>query len=86
MRDEARFVVDYVGMDGVSIWQDEHDWIPPMIGAGVELPDGKRYRIVDVWNIKQKRGGLEYGVHAFVEPVTAETDRLGNLWPDYYRR
>jgi hypothetical protein len=84
MREEPRFVVSYVDADGGLLWQEEHEWVPPTVGVGIESPDGKRYRIVDVWNIKPKRGPLEYGIHAFLEPVTTGNDRLGQLWPDYY--
>lgn len=85
MREEPRFVVNYVTTAGEHIDQDEHDWMPPAIGMGVQFENGDRYRVVDVWSVKAKRGRPEYGVHAFLEPVTAETDRLGNTWPEYYR-
>lgn len=84
MREESRYVISYVQTDGTHLWQHEHAWTPAAIGHGIESPDGVRYRIVDVWVIHPKRGMLEYGVHAFVEPVTPENDRLGQLWPDYY--
>lgn len=85
IRSEPRYVVNYIAPDGE--WQDEYATQPPMIGYGIELPTtARRYRIVDVWIIHQKHGRIEYGVHAFLEPIGDDDDRPANTHPDYYRR
>lgn len=77
-------MVEYVSLNGESLWQEEYEWIPPVIGYGIESPDGKRYRVVDVWIIHPKHGRFEYGVHAFLEPVSPRDDLLHRIDPDYY--
>lgn len=86
MREEPRYVVDYIAPVLEDSWQEEYEWIPPIVGHGIESPSGHRYRIVDVWIIHPKHGALEYGVHAFVEPVSAADDRLAHTYPHYYKR
>lgn len=83
-RPEARYVVNYIAPD--DEWQDEFASTPPIIGHGIELPRGGRYRIVDVWTIHEKHGQMGYGVHAFLEPVTDDDDRPANTYPEYYRQ
>lgn len=60
----------------------------PQIGEGVvlSLGEGERaFRIVDVWTVLPKRGALEYGVYAFIEPVAFSETPLQSWGPDYYR-
>ena len=85
MREEPRFIITYVDADsGEHLWQEEHACSPAVVGQGVELPNGGRYRVADVWSIYPKRGPLEYGVHAFVRRADGDEDLLGRLWPSYY--
>ncbi|WP_375003282.1 hypothetical protein [Aeromicrobium sp. CTD01-1L150] len=81
-RPEPRYIVNYIAP--AEDWQDEHAYIPPVVGNGIELPSGQRYRIVDVWTIHEKHGVMGYGVHAFLEPVKREDDRPANTYPAYY--
>lgn len=66
--------------------QGEYSTLPPMVGYGVQSPSTwKRYRIVDAWIMAKKRAALDYGIHAFLEPVANDDDRPANECPQYYR-
>ena len=78
-----KYFVTYLTEDQKVFWQDEYAWIPPAIGNGIVGEDGKLWRIRDVWEIHEKRGGLEYGVYAFISPVTPEDNTLARVVPDY---
>lgn len=79
--------------------QGGHDWDDeaftmenalnaPQIGEGVVLHMGgneRAFRIVDVWTITPKHGGLEYGVYAFVEEVPFARTPLQTWGQNYYR-
>lgn len=59
----------------------------PQIGEGVVLSFGageKAYRIVDVWTVIPKHGGLEYGVYAFLEEVPFAQTPLPSWGQGYY--
>jgi hypothetical protein len=80
---EPRYFINYVTQDGQQE-QHEYQYLQPVIGNGVQLESGKRYRIVDVWTVNAKRGHFEYGIHAFLEPVTADDDTFTKFNPEYY--
>lgn len=82
---DPRYGVTYLTEDGTVEWDEELDWMPPAIGNGVVDEHGKRWRIVDVWVVHEKHGRFEYGVYAFVEPATGDSDRLRRIAPGYYQ-
>ena len=77
--------VTYVRKDSLGQWETEDAWIPPVAGQGVINERGERFRIVDVWVNKEKHGGGlgDYGVYAFVEPATMESDLPAQLYAYY---
>ncbi len=83
-RTEPRFIVTYLTEDESEMWTEDYDYIPPAVGNGVIDEQGKRWRIIDVWSVHEKRGRLEYGLYAFVEPATGDSDRPGRIAPEYY--
>lgn len=83
-RAEPQLMINYIAPD--EEWQDEYATLPPMVGYGIQSPSmWKRYRIVDVWIMAEKRAALDYGIHAFLEPVAYDDDRPANEYPQYYR-
>lgn len=58
---------------------------PPAIGSGVLLPDGERWRVVDVWVSYDKHGHFDRGVHVFIKLAEPDEDRLKLLAPHYFR-
>jgi hypothetical protein len=78
-------MVTYQTESGDVEWQEEYDWIPPMVGNGVIGEDDRRWRIVDVWIVQAKHGLLEYGVHAIIAPATGDGDLPNRIYPGYYR-
>lgn len=81
---ESRLFINYIAPD--DEWQDEEASIPPVVGYGVQSPrTWRRYRVVDVWIMAEKRAALDYGIHAFLEPVAYADDRPAYTYPQYYR-
>lgn len=64
--------------------QSEWEWTPAVIGNGYVDERGHRYRIVDVWIVHEKHGGVQYGVHAILKPAGDDDQHLRDLAPDYY--
>ena len=84
---KPQLLISYETPDLNDGWQDEYAEVLPDVGHGVIDSKGRRWRVVDVWHSGDKHGAVDYGVHAYLEPVMAgsEDDRPGNLHPSYYR-
>lgn len=80
---EPRYMITYHFPNGDAD-QHEWEWTPAVIGNGFVDSDGRRYRIVDVWIVHEKHGGVEYGVHAILKAAGDDDQHLRALAPDYY--
>lgn len=88
-----RYQVTYL-VKGGSDWDKESLTLEnasnqPQIGEGIVLSladdKGERaFRIVDVWTVVPKRGGLEYGVYAFIEEVPFDETPLPSWGQGHY--
>lgn len=79
--DEVRFTVSYY-CGGVDIGQDDECRLLPVIGNGLHWR-GDFYRIVDVWDNREKHAPVDFGIVAFLEEV-ATPDVFREVNPRYY--
>ncbi|GAA2237183.1 hypothetical protein GCM10010401_06630 [Rarobacter faecitabidus] len=77
----SRHYVTYLTADRTTSWRDDEAYAAPFVGLGIVDNEKRRWRVKDVWEIKDTYSGLECGVFAFVEPVTGTDDILARL-PD----
>ncbi len=85
------YQVIYLPANAPGDWDNapviENAMHPPRIGEGVVLSvDGAAhaYRIVDVWTVYPKHGGVEYGVYAVIEEVEFNETPLVGWDSSYY--
>lgn len=78
-----KIFVRYIFPDGLEEYT-EYAESAPVAGQFVQWEGEKSYRIDEVWDIRAKRGGVEYGLTAFLDEVDVMKHRLGKHAPRYY--
>lgn len=78
-----KIFVRYV-VDAMNQWDVEFSEHAPVAGQFIQGPDGRSFRIAEVWDIQEKHGAMVHGLTAFLESVDVMKHALGRYAPDYY--